>query len=124
MAVAVLQRAHGVKTNMARKIKICIEKNCKNAQTSKEYCRLHYIKNWSLIKEQTKQKTAKRINRYIEGIMKRNPDVAHDGGESSDRENGQYNSTATEEVESMIEDLGYSDPESLDEIISNLKIDS
>jgi hypothetical protein len=108
---------------MARKIKICMEKNCKNTQTSKEYCRLHYIKNWKSIKIIEKRKAAKRLNGYIEGIMRRNPDAAHEIGKNCVKDDSDYKYTATEEVESLIEDLGYSDPDSLDEIISNLKVD-
>ncbi len=107
---------------MARKIKICTEDGCHNAQTSKEYCRLHYLKNWKTIKAEEEKKAAKRLNRYVEGIMKRNPDVAEQG-KGAAKETGSYNQSASEAVERLVEDLGYSDPDSLDEIISNLKVD-
>ena len=102
---------------MARRIKICVEPGCHNAQTSKEYCRLHYVKNWRDIKATEKKRAARRLNRYVEGIMGRRSGRY---GESSD--SGSYkDQTPTEEVEGVIEDLGYSDPESLDEIINNIK---
>ena len=104
---------------MPRKIKICIEEVCNNVQTTKEYCRLHYLKNWKTIKTEEKRKATKRLNRYVEGIIQRN----YDSSEKSDGDtrSSNYKPSATEEVESLIEDLGYSDPDSLDEIISNLK---
>ena len=104
---------------MARKIKICVEEGCHDPQTTKEYCRLHYLKNWREIKSAEKKKAAKRLNRYVEGIMRRNPD-SYDKGRSRESYSDQ---SPTEEVEGLIEDLGYSDPESLDEIINNIKVE-
>ena len=109
---------------MGRKIKICSEAGCHNAQTTQEYCRLHYMKNWKAIKEKAKQKEAKRLNRYVEGIMRRNPDVARSGERGHSGGSKPFRARATEEVESVIEDLGYSDPDSLDEIISNLRLEN
>lgn len=105
---------------MARKIKICVAEGCNNAQTTKEYCRLHYLQNWKTIKAEEKRKATKRLNRYVEGIMKRNLDTPRKKTSAE----GEYNVSASDEVEGLVEDLGYSDPDSLDEIISNLKEDS
>ena len=106
---------------MARKIKICLAKGCNNTQTTKEYCRLHYLQNWKTIKAEEKRKETKRLNRYVEGIMKRNPDTPRKKSPEAEPE---YNVSASDDVERLVEDLGYSDPDSLDEIISNLKEDS
>lgn len=103
---------------MARKIKICIEEGCHDPQTTKEYCRLHYLKHWREIKATEKRKAARRLNRYVEGIMRRNPE-AYDERRSRDAYTDQ---SSTEEVEGLTEDLGYSDPDSLDEIINNIKL--
>lgn len=56
------------------KIKLCKEKNCHNAQTTEGFCRLHYLRNWKQIKLEKKKKAAKNLNRYVESILKRNPD--------------------------------------------------
>jgi len=56
------------------KIKICIEPGCKNAQTTKDYCRLHYLRNWKKIKEANQKKAVDRLNKYVEGICKKYPD--------------------------------------------------
>lgn len=58
---------------MAR-IKLCKEKDCHNMQTSSGYCRLHYLRNWKKIKTEQKKKSAKNLNRYVDAILKRNPD--------------------------------------------------
>lgn len=58
---------------MAR-IRICKDPDCKNAETTEGYCRLHYLKNWKQIKEETRKKAAKRLNRYIEHVVKHHPD--------------------------------------------------
>lgn len=56
------------------KIKICSQEGCNNAASTEEgYCRLHYLKNWKRLKEESRKKAAKRLNTYIEGIIKKNP---------------------------------------------------
>jgi len=57
---------------MAR-IKICKEQGCHNAQTTAGYCRFHYLKNWKQIKKDEEEKSAKRLNRYIESVCKKHP---------------------------------------------------
>lgn len=56
------------------RIKICKDKGCRNAQTTGGYCRLHYLQNWKKLKLEQKKKAAKNLNRYVESIMRRNPD--------------------------------------------------
>ena len=56
------------------KIRICREENCKNAATSGGFCRLHYLKNWKRLKEEEQKRAAKRLNRYIESVVKRHPE--------------------------------------------------
>lgn len=56
------------------RIKICKEKDCHNAQTTGGFCRLHYLKNWKKIRAEKKKKATKSLNRYVEAILKRNPD--------------------------------------------------
>ncbi|MBT3181743.1 MAG: hypothetical protein HN337_04445 [Deltaproteobacteria bacterium] len=58
---------------MAR-IKICKDRNCKNAATTKGYCRLHYLRNWRVIKEVERERSAKKLNAYINYICKKHPD--------------------------------------------------
>ncbi len=73
MAVTYGQTGIGWIAAMA-KIKICKEVNCKNAATTKAYCRLHYLRNWKQIKEEEHKKAAKRLNSYILSVCKRHPD--------------------------------------------------
>ncbi|MBX7149439.1 hypothetical protein K1X76_10205 [bacterium] len=54
--------------------KICKEKECKNEQTTMGYCRLHYLQNWKKIREKQKKKAVENLNKYVDHIMKRNPD--------------------------------------------------
>lgn len=56
------------------KIKICREPGCHNSTTTKGYCRLHYLSNWKRLKEESKERAAKKLNRYIEYVMKKHPD--------------------------------------------------
>jgi len=55
------------------KIKICKEEGCHNAQTTAGYCRLHYLRNWKQIKQEHQERAAKRLNRYIEAVVKQHP---------------------------------------------------
>lgn len=56
------------------KIRICKGKNCKDAATAQGYCRLHYLKNWKQLREEKQKKSAQKLNRYIEFILKKHPD--------------------------------------------------
>lgn len=56
------------------KIKICKEEGCHNAQTTGGYCRLHYLKHWKEIKADAAEKAAKKLNKYVEHMVKQNPD--------------------------------------------------
>lgn len=56
------------------KIKICSETGCHNAQTTQGYCRLHYLKNWRHLKDESQKKAAKKLDRYVESVLKRHPE--------------------------------------------------
>ena len=56
------------------KIRICKDEDCKNAATTAGFCRLHFLKNWKRLKEEEHKRAAKRLNRYIESVVKRHPD--------------------------------------------------
>ncbi|MFH0799971.1 MAG: hypothetical protein V2A66_07325 [Pseudomonadota bacterium] len=56
------------------KIKICKEPDCQNAATTEGYCRLHYLRNWKHIKEDSRRRAAKKLNRYIDHVIQKHPD--------------------------------------------------
>lgn len=56
------------------KIRICKEPECQNAATTEGYCRLHYLKNWKRLKEEALHRSTKRLNKYIESVIKKHPD--------------------------------------------------
>ncbi len=111
------------------KIKLCIEEGCHNAQTTKDYCRLHYVKNWKLIKEKEQKKAAERLNKYVEGIVKKNPDRYVDAirrdlkNEKGGGIPGFLDSQGGE-TEETYEGTGFfTDEEGLDKVLSNIKLD-
>ncbi|PIR26002.1 MAG: hypothetical protein COX62_01810 [Deltaproteobacteria bacterium CG_4_10_14_0_2_um_filter_43_8] len=55
------------------KIKICKFKDCLDAATTEGYCRLHYLVLWRKLKEKKKKSAAKKLNQYVEYMMKGNP---------------------------------------------------
>lgn len=56
-----------------KRIKICKDKSCHNSQTTQGYCRLHYLRNWKLLKSKKKLDAAKKLNRYVEHMCKTYP---------------------------------------------------
>lgn len=56
------------------KIRICTEPGCNNAQTTRGFCRLHYLKNWKTIKKEKQKAAAGRLNKFIEDIVAKHPD--------------------------------------------------
>lgn len=109
---------------MSPKIKLCKEKNCSNQQTTRGYCRLHYLKNWKKIKEDEKKKAAKDLNRYVENIVKRNPDKSAEAVRQ-ELAGGDFDFEArrkgSDELDDVISDLGYKSD--LDYIFDNIKLD-
>ena len=110
----------------SRKIKICKEMNCHNAQTSAGYCRLHYLKNWKTIKEGEKEKAAERLNKYVEGICKRNPDdylstVKRDIHTDKIAVDNTEGLALEDDVESLFSDID-KDEASLDKLLVHMRI--
>lgn len=109
------------------RIKICKEKECHNAQTTEGYCRLHYLKNWKKVQTEKKKKAAKNLNRYVEAILKRNPDryieeIKKDiRSRDFERRVGDEFGGEVEEPWTLFEH-GASDEE-LEEIISKIKLE-
>lgn len=75
------------------------------------------------MRQKEKKKAAKQLNRYVEGVIKRSPDSGDEDYGDRERDFESYEAIQDNEMENLIDDLGYSDPDGLDEIISNLKID-
>ena len=61
-----------------RKVKLCKDTGCQNASTTMGFCRLHYLKNWQEIKREQKAKSVQNLNRYIEHVLRNNPDNPSD----------------------------------------------
>ena len=113
---------------MSSKLKICAEPGCRNVQTTKGYCRLHYLKNWKQIKQEGQKKAAERLNRYVEGICKKYPDRYLEMIRKNLRGERDFSAPVDEafshdEVDDILHDLGIPDEDNLDKLLSNLKIE-
>ena len=111
---------------MSPKIKLCKETGCSNQQTTAGYCRLHYLKNWKRIRNEKQRKAAKNLNKYIENIVRSNPDRAVDSLKGNLRDEGTMERSmdkvfASDSVREVMADLGYR--EDLDIMIDSIKID-
>ena len=112
------------------KIKICIEEGCKNVQTTKDYCRLHYLKNWKKIKENQEKKAADRLNKYVEGICKKYPDRYMEVIRREIKSGKPDAQVAVDDAiaggdltDDLFEELGIKDEDGLDKLLSNIKLD-
>lgn len=106
--------------------KICREKDCKNQQTTLGYCRLHYLKNWRKIQEEQKKKAAVQLNRYIDHIVKRNPEnyldvIKNDLKHPSDFQGHVDDFFVDDEFYTKLDDIDIS--KEADKVIANLKVD-
>jgi len=115
-----------IKKFMSPKIKLCKETGCSNQQTTAGYCRLHYLKNWKRIRNEKQRKAAKNLNKYIENIVRSNPDRAVDSLKGNLRDEGTMERSmdevfAGDSVREVMADLGYR--EDLDIMIDSIKID-
>ncbi len=109
------------------KIKICIEPACQNTSSTKGYCRLHYLKNWKTLKENEQKKAAERLNRYVDGICKKNPDKSTEAIRRDIRsDKGQYQQFLDDPAgseEDLAGALSYQDDEAIDKLLSHIKVD-
>ena len=112
-------------SKMAR-IKICKEDGCQNAATTKGYCRLHYLRNWRTIKEEERNKAAKRLNSYISSMCKDHPERYMDKIKENIRSSG-----FEQEIDKTLgtnreENLLFDDPtyeEEIEKLIEDLKVE-
>ena len=110
---------------MAR-IRICKEPDCQDAATTEGYCRLHYLRNWKRIKQSKQRRHAKRLEGYIQSVMRRHPkdyiEVIKKDIHSLDFERRIGQDLVTEEANiSLFDQSGYD--EEIDELIRKLKIE-
>jgi len=69
----VKQAKKGSKTSDNPLIKLCRADHCKEPIKSQGYCRLHYISHWKYIKLDDKIKAERRLNAYVDRLVKRYP---------------------------------------------------
>lgn len=110
------------------KIKICIAEGCKNVQTTKDFCRLHYLQNWKKIKKAAQKKAVDQLNKYVEGICKKYPErymdvIRKDLKNGSDAEKPVDETFTSNTTEEIFENLGIHDEDSIDKLISRIKIE-
>lgn len=112
---------------MAR-IKICKEEGCHNAQTTGGYCRLHYLKHWKQIKAEATEKSAKRLNKYVDFMARKNPDRYIDDIKKELRQRRFEPSGDQAEETGAVPDLvdrlfGTDEKEEIEDILKELKIE-
>ena len=108
-----------------RKLKLCKVKGCRNPATTMGHCRIHYLKNWKQIKEKQKKKAIENLNKYIDHIMRKNPDGYVEAIREDLRNSDQLNRKIDnfffdDEFHDVMDEIGADDVE---RIVSSLKVD-
>ncbi len=111
---------------MSPKIKICRESGCMTEQTTDGFCRLHYLKNWKKIRTEKKKKSLRSLNKYVDNIIKNDPDHYVDTLKENLRNPLDFGSASSsffsrDDVDDVMEELGYK--EDLDQMLDNIKVD-
>jgi hypothetical protein len=73
---------------MNRTIKICKEEKCNDMQTTGEYCRLHYIKNWKKLKENQCLKEGITYEEFVKRIILKKPKILDIANNEDKKEKG------------------------------------
>jgi len=56
------------------KKRFCVQSGCGQEAITRGYCRAHYISNWKLIKFSNQLKAEKRLNSYVDRLVKKYPE--------------------------------------------------
>lgn len=109
----------------SRKVKLCKEKGCQNAASTVGFCRIHYLKNWKTLKAKEKQKAVQTLNKYIDHVMKKNPQ----GYMEEIRDDLKNQDVMNQKVDKFFDDDGFHDVldevggDDVERIIDGIKID-
>lgn len=108
-----------------RRIKLCKVKGCRNAATTMAHCRIHYLKNWKQIKDKQKKKAVETLNKYIEHIMRKNPNGYLEAIREDLRNQDQFTRKVDgffsgDEFQDAFDEIGMED---MDRLIGSLKFD-
>lgn len=104
-------------------IKICKMRDCKNAATTRGYCRLHYLRHWKDIREKEHQKAADKLNRYVE-YMSKNYGEDYLDAIKEDLQSDNLDNRMSEVFEN--ENLPFDEPtyeEEIEKLINELKVE-
>lgn len=116
---------HSPERMASRKVKLCKEKACQNTASTVGYCRIHYLKNWKTLKAKEKQKAVQTLNKYIDHVMKRNPE----GYMEEIRDDLKNQDVMNKKVDHFFDDDGFHDvldevgADDVERIIDGIKID-
>jgi hypothetical protein len=101
--------------------KVCAQSRCKLPASSDGYCRLHYLRHWKELKSQKKDKAEKRLNSYIDRLMKKYPAEYMEKIKAS-LESEEKFKEALQEMDAESEGDSESDREFLEKFSRNVKI--
>lgn len=108
------------------RIRICKEEDCHNSQTTGGYCRLHYLRNWKIIKEKQQKSSAERLNKYVERMTKQFPDrfveeIKKDLRSRQFDKGAEDDGGDTDEIYRLFNDPGFN--EELNDILHELQVE-
>ncbi len=107
------------------RIKICKHEGCHNAQTTDGFCRLHYLRNWRLLKAKQQKAASDRLNKYVERMSKQYPqrfvDEIRKELRSRNFENIVEDEGEADEIAAVFNGADFT--EEVDQLIAELKIE-
>jgi hypothetical protein len=91
----------------------CLEPGCQALPTTRGYCRLHYIKNWKVLKSREQRAARRHRSEFDDGLLHRVPLDYEDRGDrvrpAPRRSLDLEISRAREDVEEMFREMGFED---------------
>lgn len=107
-----------------KRVKFCLEAECKNESKSHGYCRLHYIAHWRTIKFSNHVKAERRLNAYVDRIAKKYPkeylDKIKEGLESEEK----FKASMEEAELESDGDNSENEQEFLEKFLRDIKVDT
>lgn len=100
-----------------------MESECKAEAKSHGYCRLHYIKNWKLIKLNSQIKAERKLNHYIDRLSRKYPQDYIEKLKEGLEDEGKFKETV-DALEMEDEQNEETESEFLEKFLRDIKVDT
>ena len=109
-------------TPSRQRVRICKQEGCNIPQTTQGFCRLHYLGNWKLLREEKAKRAQKNLDRYVERMAGQKKAPAEEGEEGAAEGGAKAEEAVFEEDFGEFVDV-LSREENLDKILNGIKVE-